>query len=156
MSRLSVCGNRFITQCIHNILFYTNVLDLSGKGPAGTHLGGTGIAVSSQSKHKNYAMDYAYWIASSECQKKTYYENGGQPGNAIAWEDQKINNETNNFFSNTRQTLEDAWVRPKHNGYMNFQDEGGNIINEYLQNSGDEEKIYEKLKSEYKQSFKDE
>ena len=68
----------------------------------------------------------------------------------------KINNETNNFFSNTRQTLEDAWVRPKHNGYMNFQDEGGNIINEYLQNSGDEEKIYEKLKSEYKQSFKDE
>ena len=139
-----------------NILFYTNVLDLSGKGPAGTHLGGTGIAVSSQSKHKNYAMDYAYWIASSECQKKTYYENGGQPGKAIAWEDQKINNETNNFFSNTRQTLEDAWVRPKHNGYMNFQDEGGNIINEYLQNSGDEEKIYEKLKSEYKQSFKDE
>ena len=80
----------------------------------------------------------------------------GQPGNAIAWEDQKINNETNNFFSNTRQTLEDAWVRPKHNGYMNFQDKGGNIINEYLQNSGDEEKIYEKLKSEYKQSFKDE
>lgn len=47
-------------------------------------------------------------------------------------------------------------MRPKHNGYMNFQDEGGNIINEYLQNSGDEEKIYEKLKSEYKQSFKDE
>ena len=47
-------------------------------------------------------------------------------------------------------------MRPKHNGYMNFQDEGGNIINEYLQTSGDEEKIYEKLKSEYKQSFKDE
>ena len=139
-----------------NILIYTNVIDLSGKGSVGTHLGGTGIAVSAQSKNKNYAMDYAYWIASSDCQKKTYYENGGQPGNAVAWEDQKINNETNSFFSNTRQTLDEAWVRPKHNGYMNFQDEGGNIINEYLQTSGDEEKIYEKLKSEYKQSFKDE
>jgi multiple sugar transport system substrate-binding protein len=139
-----------------NILIYTNVIDLSGKGSVGTHLGGTGIAVSAQSKNKNYAMDYAYWIAGSDCQKKTYYENGGQPGNAVAWEDQKINNETNSFFSNTRQTLDEAWVRPKHNGYMNFQDEGGNIINEYLQTSGDEEKIYEKLKSEYKQSFKDE
>ena len=139
-----------------NILIYTNVIDLSGKGSVGTHLGGTGIAVSAQSKNKNYAMDYAYWIAGSDCQKKTYYENGGQPGNAVAWEDQKINYETNSFFSNTRQTLDEAWVRPKHNGYMNFQDEGGNIINEYLQTSGDEEKIYEKLKSEYKQSFKDE
>lgn len=139
-----------------NILSYGNVLDLSGKGPAGTHLGGTGIAVSAQSKNKNYAMEYAYWIASADCQKNTYYENGGQPGNAVAWEDEKINLETNNFFKNTRQTLEEAWVRPKHNGYMNFQDEGGNIINEYLQTSSDEVRIYEKLKSEYKESFKNE
>ncbi|MDB9776708.1 extracellular solute-binding protein [Alphaproteobacteria bacterium] len=139
-----------------NILFYSNVLDLSGKGPVGTHLGGTGIAVSTQSKNKKYAMDYAYWIASADCQKKTYYENGGQPGNAVAWEDEKINLETNNFFNNTRQTLEEAWVRPKHNGYMIFQDEGGDIINEYLQKSINEEKVYEKLKSEYKKSFKDE
>ena len=80
-----------------NILIYTNVIDLSGKGSVGTHLGGTGIAVSAQSKNKNYAMDYAYWIAGSDCQKKTYYENGGQPGNAVAWEDQKINYETNSF-----------------------------------------------------------
>ncbi|MDC0862018.1 extracellular solute-binding protein [Alphaproteobacteria bacterium] len=139
-----------------NVLFYSNVLDLSGKGPVGTHLGGTGIAVSTQSKNKKYAMDYAYWIAGADCQKKTYYENGGQPGNAVAWEDEYINNETNNFFNNTRQTLEEAWVRPKHNGYMNFQDEGGNIINEYLQKSINEEKVYEKLKSEYMESFKDE
>ena len=139
-----------------NILFYSNVLDLSGKGPVGTHLGGTGIAVSTQSKNKKYAMDYAYWIASADCQKTTYYENGGQPGNAVAWEDEYINNETNNFFNNTRQTLEEAWVRPKHNGYMNFQDEGGNIINEYLQKSINEEKVYEKLIFEYRESFKDE
>ena len=139
-----------------NILSYGNVLNLSGKGPVGTHLGGTGIAVSAQSKNKKHAMDYAYWIAGSDCQKKIYYENGGQPGNSVAWEDEKINKETNNFFSNTRKTLEEAWVRPKHNGYMNFQNEGGNIINEYLKTSSDEMKIYEKLKSEYKESFKDE
>lgn len=139
-----------------NILFYNDVMDLSGRGPVGTHLGGTGIAVSNKSKNIDYAIEYAYWIAGSECQKNIYYENEGQPGNAVAWEDGKINKETNNFFYNTRKTLEKSWVRPKHNGYMNFQDEGGNIINEYLNKHTDEVKIYEKLQSQFKKSFKDE
>jgi multiple sugar transport system substrate-binding protein len=139
-----------------NILSYVDVMDLSGKGPAGTHLGGTGIAVSNHTHNKDYAIEYAYWIASSECQKNIFYSSGGQPGNSIAWEDQKINKETNNFFRNTRNTLEKSWVRPRHNGYMNFQDEAGNIINEFLYKYIDEIKIYEKLKSEYKKSFTDE
>ena len=139
-----------------NILSYVDVMNLSGKGPAGTHLGGTGIAVSNHSRNKDYAIEYAYWIASSECQKNIFYSSGGQPGNSVAWEDQKINKETNNFFRNTRDTLEKSWVRPRHNGYMNFQDEAGNIINEFLYKYIDEIKVYEKLKSEYKKSFTDE
>ena len=139
-----------------NILSYVDVMDLSGKGPAGTHLGGTGIAVSNHSQNKDYAIEYAYWIASSECQKNIFYSSGGQPGNSVAWEDQKINTEINNFFRNTRDTLEKSWVRPRHNGYMNFQDEAGNIINEFLYKYIDEIKVYEKLKSEYKKSFTDE
>ena len=139
-----------------NILSYVDVMDLSGKGPAGTHLGGTGIAVSNHTHNKDYAIEYAYWIASSECQKNIFYSSGGQPGNSIAWEDQRINKETNNFFRNTRDTLEKSWVRPRHNGYMNFQDEAGNIINEFLYKYIDEIKVYEKLKSEYKKSFTDE
>ena len=138
-----------------NILFYTDVMDLSGKGPAGTHLGGTGIAVSTQSQNKDYAIEYAYWIASSECQKNIFYSSGGQPGNSFAWEDNTINEETNNFFNNTRDTLEKSWVRPRHNGYINFQDEAGNIINEYLYKYIDESKVYEKLKLEFKKSFAD-
>ena len=114
------------------ILKYIDVINLSGKGPAGTHLGGTGIAVSNFSKNKDLAIEYAFWIASAECQKSLFYESGGQPGNSVAWEDDKINKETNNFFRGTRKTLDLAWVRPRHNGYMKFQDESGNLINEYL------------------------
>ena len=136
-----------------NILFYTNVMDLSKKGSSGTHLGGTGIAVSNNCQNKDYAIEYAYWIASSECQKNIFYSSGGQPGNSLAWEDSTINEETNNFFINTRDTLEKSWLRPRHNGYMGFQDEAGNIINEYLYKNIDENKIYEKLKLEYKKSF---
>ena len=131
-------------------------MDLSGKGPAGTHLGGTGIAISNHSQNKDYAIEYAYWIASSECQKNIFYSSGGQPGNSVAWEDQTINKEANNFFKNTRDTLEKSWMRPRHNGYMNFQDEAGNIINEFLYKYIDEAKVYEKLKLEYKKSFTDE
>ena len=138
-----------------NILFYIDVMDLSGKGPAGTHLGGTGIAVSNQSQNKDYAIEYAYWIASAECQKNIFYSSGGQPGNSLAWEDHDINKETNNFFRNTRDTLEKSWVRPRHNGYINFQDEAGNIINEYLYKYIDESKVYEKLKLEFRKSFAD-
>ena len=135
------------------ILTFTNVMDLEGNGPVGTHLGGTGIAVSKKSSYKKEAFEYAFWVASSNCQKGIFYENGGQPGNAIAWEDQKINAETNSFFNNTRDTLEGAWVRPRHNGYMKFQDMSGDIINDFLKNNLKEQDIYDKLNYEFKKSF---
>ena len=66
-----------------------------------------------------------------------------------------INLETNNFFKNTRSTLDQAWVRPRHNGYMNFQDESGNIINEYLQSNVNEVDVIDKLKLMYAESFEE-
>jgi len=138
-----------------NLLTYGNVIDLSGKGPHGTHLGGTGIAISNKSKNKDLALEYSYWIAGSECQQTIFYSSGGQPGNSDAWENDTINLETNNFFKNTRSTLDQAWVRPRHNGYMNFQDESGNIINEYLQSNVNEVDVIDKLKLMYAESFEE-
>ena len=137
-----------------NILKYINVMNLSGKGPSGTHLGGTGIAVSNVSKNKDLAIEYAFWIASAECQKSLFYESGGQPGNSEAWENEKINLETNDFFKSTRKTLDLAWVRPRHNGYMEFQDKSGDLINEYLQSEIKAENVCEKLCHMYNESFK--
>ena len=89
-----------------NILKYGNVIDLDGKGPHGTHLGGTGIAVSNISKYKDIALEYSYWIAGADCQQTIFYTSGGQPGNSDAWENNKINLETNNFFKNTFKILD--------------------------------------------------
>ena len=136
------------------ILKYIDVINLSGKGPAGTNLGGTGIAISNVSKNKDLAIEYAFWIAGAECQKSLFYESGGQPGNSVAWEDNKINRETSNFFRGTRKTLDLAWIRPRHNGYMKFQDESGNLINEYLQSAIKAESICEKLIDMFNKSFK--
>ena len=136
-----------------NTLTYSNVINLSDKGPAGTHLGGTGIAISNKSKHKELALEYSYWIAGSECQKNLFYSSGGQPGNMDAWNDESINSETNNFFKNTKQTLNLAWIRPRHNGYMNFQDNSGDIINEFLQSNTKESFVIDKLTALYQESF---
>ena len=138
-----------------NIISYGNVIDLSNKGPSGTHLGGTGIAISKKSKHKDLALEYSFWIAGSDCQQTTFYTSGGQPGNSDAWENYNINLETNNFFKNTRSTLDKAWVRPRHNGYIKFQDESGNIINEYLQSNMSVTKVIDKLTSKYAESFEE-
>ena len=138
-----------------NILKYIDVMDLSGKGPAGTHLGGTGIAVSNVSKNKDLAIKYAFWIAGADCQKSLFYESGGQPGNSEAWEDKKINLDTNDFFKATRKTLNLAWVRPRHNGYMEFQDKSGDLINDYLQSEIRPESVCEKLSDMYNASFKE-
>jgi multiple sugar transport system substrate-binding protein len=101
-------------------------------GPRGTVLGGTGIAVSARSRAAEIAVDYAFWIAGAECQKGLYTASGGQPGHAAAWEDEACNAMTRNFFRATRATLESAWLRPRHDGYMGFQDRAGDVVHACL------------------------
>ncbi len=42
------------------------------------------------------------------------------------------NRETLDFFRNTRETLEGVYVRPRYDGYLEFQDRGGDIVNACL------------------------
>ncbi len=96
--------------------------------PRGTVIGGTGIAVSNTSRFKDVAIDFAYWVASAEIQKGLYFESGGQPGHAAAWESDMCNQASRNFFRNTRRTLDTAWLRPRYPGYIEFQDHAGDIV----------------------------
>ena len=100
--------------------------------PVGSALGGTGIAVSAFSEHPDAAIDFAYWIASGDVQKADYAAAGGQPGHADAWEDAAVNLATADFYRATRATLDGAWVRPRHDGYMAFQQAASDRINEGL------------------------
>ncbi len=109
---------------------------LGNAGPCGTQLGGTGIAVSAQTKHPSVAMEYAYWIAGASCQSTLFFDAGGQPGNAAAWNDDHCNEVANNFFRDTRATHDGAWIRPSDDGYLEFQDKGGDRIHEYLVSGG--------------------
>jgi multiple sugar transport system substrate-binding protein len=95
---------------------------LGRNGPIGSALGGTGIAVSAHSQHRAAATDFAAWIAGAAVQSGPYAASGGQPGHAAAWESETVNAPVEGFYAKTRATLEGAWVRPRHDGYMPFQD----------------------------------
>lgn len=112
-----------------NVLTFTDIPEAGILGPAGSALGGTGIAVSAFSKAKSAAIDFAYWIASGDVQKGLYAASGGQAGHAAAWEDDAVNAATGDFYRGTRETLEASWVRPRYDGYMAFQQAASERIN---------------------------
>jgi multiple sugar transport system substrate-binding protein len=85
-------------------------------------LGGAGIAVSSKTKHPQACMDFARFTAAPDTQMGVYFQAGGQPGHRAAWLDDAVNAACSGFFRDTLQTLDEALLRPKFPGYMDFQD----------------------------------
>lgn len=134
-------------------LAFADIPSAGPNGPVGSALGGTGIAVSAFSRAKDQAIDFAYWVASGEVQRSIYAGSGGQPGHAQAWEDGAVNTATGEFYRNTRRTLEDAWVRPRHDGYMAFQQAASDRINAGLLGAHAADRVVDDLNSLFRRSF---
>ncbi len=122
-SQVSYRGNR---------LALTDIPALGKFGPAGSVLGGTGIAISSRTREPKLCGEFAAWVAGSACQTDIYVKANGQPGNALAWGSADVNAPVLNAYWNTRATLEAAWLRPRHDGYMPFQQTASEIVNSAL------------------------
>ncbi len=136
------------------VLHFHDLVSLNGT-PMISTLGGAGLAVSSQSKHIAVGMDYAQFVASPEIQATLYVENGGQPGHLGAWEDEQVNAYTADYFKNTLPTLERAYLRPRYDGHLYFQDHAGDIVVDYLRQGGDEVAVLEKMNKMYRESLVD-
>ncbi|GGD66589.1 extracellular solute-binding protein [Paenibacillus nasutitermitis] len=115
-------------------------------------LGGTGLAVSSSSKHKEQALAYAAFAADPMTQRTLFTEAGGQPGHRSAWEDAENNRRSLNYFSQTLPALDRAFVRPRYNGYLSFQDHAGDDVREYMMNGGNAAEVIGKLNRLYRDS----
>jgi len=100
-----------------------------GHGPRGSALGGTGIAVSAYAADPAGAAAFAAWVSSGAVQRDIVAPNGGQPGHAEAWDSDSVNAATHDFYRATRATLDRAWTRPRHAGYMSFQHAASERIN---------------------------
>jgi multiple sugar transport system substrate-binding protein len=111
----------------HRIAFH-DIPAIGPGGPIGSALGGTGIAISARTAEPALCTRFAVWLASAEVQRGLYAANNGQPGNARAWGDPAVNATVGKAYANSRLTHEAAWLRPRHKGYMAFQEEGSQIV----------------------------
>ena len=119
----------------------------------GSQIGGTGLAISKNTQHLDIALEYTFWVASESCQINQFYYSGGQPGHLKAWQNSNINEDCENFFINTLDTLQNSWLRPRYDGYMYFQDIGGTIINNFLKDEISLEQTFNSLLDEFERSF---
>jgi multiple sugar transport system substrate-binding protein len=94
--------------------------DVPTPGSAGALLGGAGIGVSAQSRHRQAAIDYALFLCSPEYQRGEYATSGGQPGSLSAWTDAAVNASSRDFFKSTLRTIQSSYLRPTHSGFIAF------------------------------------
>ena len=138
-----------------SLIHFTDIPSFNGKenNCSGSQLGGTGLAISKSTKHLKTALKYCFWVASENCQRGLYYDSGGQPGNVLAWRDDKINENCNDFFKNTLKTLDKSWLRPRYDGYMYYQDKAGTLINNFLKGENSIDFTVNEMKKEFDKSF---
>ena len=117
-----------------------------------TTVGGTGLAISSATRHRESAAKFVAFMASGATQRDIFYRFGGQPGHGSVWTDERINRETLDFFSATRPTIERSFLRPRYAGHMYFQDNAGAPIREYLMRGGNTEVLLDTLNALYRES----
>lgn len=91
------------------------------KGRPGSILGGTGIAISRRTRVDDTLRDHLLWLMSPETQCGFIPDHDGQPGQRSAWEDRRVNENWGYFYTQTTATLEQAAIRPRHNGYIALQ-----------------------------------
>lgn len=136
----------------HAIGFH-DIAALGMGGPIGSALGGTGIAVSARTKHPQICTRFAVWLASAPTQRGLYTQNNGQAGNARAWGDAGVNAAVGNAYAQTRLTHEAAWLRPRHAGYMAFQEAGSHILLDALHGRTGHSAALDALDTAFQESF---
>jgi multiple sugar transport system substrate-binding protein len=135
-----------------NLLYYTDVVTYNGM-QLRTTIGGTGLAISAFSKHKEIAVQFAEWVVSEKLQQTFYVQHGGQPGHMAAWQSEEANRLTNNFFKEVLPVMQNGYIRPRYNGYLHFQDHAGNPLQKCLLNNLSAKEALKEMNVIYKQSL---
>ncbi|HEX5786951.1 MAG TPA: extracellular solute-binding protein [Woeseiaceae bacterium] len=90
-------------------------------GRPGSILGGTGIGISQRAKPSPALLAHLRWLLSDDAQCGFIPQHEGQPARRSAWQDAGVNAQANGFYAATRETLEQATLRPRHDGAVAFQ-----------------------------------
>jgi multiple sugar transport system substrate-binding protein len=102
----------------HQLAFSDTLRQPGGWGGV---LGGTGIGFTQRAKPTQDLLDHVAWLMDPDTQTRVFPAFGGQPSARVAWEDAEVNAASGAFYANTRQTAEQALLRPRFDGYIGFQ-----------------------------------
>jgi multiple sugar transport system substrate-binding protein len=124
-----------------------------GPGPewSGT-LGGAGLAVSSASSSADEATAFARFTCSPDVQRGAYVQGGGQPAHRAAWTDPVVDAAANGFFSSTLPALDRAYLRPRFDGFLSFQDDAGAVIHGSVRNGTDPDAALDRIDELFRHS----
>ncbi len=111
-----------------NAITFANAPRRVTGGRPGSTLGGTGIGISKRCEPHPELKAHLLWLMSLEAQIGFIPVHDGQPSRRDAWHDAGVNNRWGGFYKNTADTLEQAYVRPRHNGYIAFQGEASALL----------------------------
>lgn len=99
-------------------------------GRRGSTLGGTGLAITRRCSPTPELLAHLRWLVGEEAQTDFIPRHAGQPSLRAAWTSPAVNRQANDFFARTLATVDAAWLRPRHPGYILFQDAGSAIVRE--------------------------
>ncbi|GAA1942567.1 carbohydrate ABC transporter substrate-binding protein [Nocardioides hwasunensis] len=114
-------------------------------GRRGSVLGGTGIAVSRRCEPDAALLDHLRWLMDDRTQRTFIPRRDGQPSVVAAWEDDEVDAAALGFYSRTRRTVEDAWVRPRHDGAIAFQSAAADRVRAALLGHSDPARLSREL-----------
>ncbi|WP_298371673.1 extracellular solute-binding protein [uncultured Bradyrhizobium sp.] len=97
-------------------------------GRRGSILGGTGIAITRRARPDRALLDHLAWLMSAEVQRGFIPLHGGQPSHREAWSDTAANRNSGQFYASTFATTEQAFVRPRFDGYIAFQNKAADVL----------------------------
>jgi multiple sugar transport system substrate-binding protein len=135
-----------------SLIRFTGVPTFDGGASRGGILGGAGLAISASTRHPEAAAAYAAYVASPDVQRGVYFTAGGQPGHRAAWCDAAVNAASSNFFQDTLDALDRAYLRPRYLGFMEVQERSGELIHEWLVEGGSADGLLDQLDALYRAS----
>ena len=121
-------------------------------GRPGSTLGGTGIGISTRAEVTPALLDHLRWLMSAEAQEVFVPAHDGQPSRRSAWHGDAVNTRWGNFYRNTAETLERAFVRPRHDGAIAFQTAASALIRDGLAEGRPHRAILDALQQAYAKS----
>nr|MBA3324094.1 carbohydrate ABC transporter substrate-binding protein [Paracoccaceae bacterium] len=118
-------------------------------GRPGSVLGGTGIAISIRCTPPPALIAHLEWLMSPETQADFIPSEAGQPGLRSAWEDDGVNRAWGGFYRAIARTLDSAWVRPRHPGWIAFQTEASALLRDALESGAPDAAVLGRLQDRY-------